>query len=363
MLYEILPDPRALVVAKAQAAVQTLHVHRAIPERVPVGHFGRGGDEGVGEIVDAVVARAVYLEWIQQACAALGDGLEIRFYDHFDDDGFDASVLDHLDQIRCLSIDGVERIRDPAAVGRLPKLTTLRLEPRRVDDAGLLAAAGVHRLTHLTLGGDGTRSIDLAPLADAHALCSLRLLGQAKKPEPIGRLGQLAELAIQPPAKVPLDFINGLVSLQTLKLVLGNLTSMRAIEALPALGDLSFREVHLLEDLGDLQRFPRLRRLQVSDQPRIPELHVGAGNRALEHMYLYSVPALHRLEGLAALPALKSLFAYDSRLDLSWPELPPTLTHFQLMTKRMKGREAHKAEVSARGLTPDIHPDAHFFYK
>ena len=53
--YEVLPDPRA---------VQVLHIHRTIPDTVQIGHFGRGGVD-FGE--------------------------------------FDASVLDHLHEIRHLS--------------------------------------------------------------------------------------------------------------------------------------------------------------------------------------------------------------------------------------------------------------------
>lgn len=69
------------------------------------------------------------------------------------------------------------------------------------------------------------------------------------------------------------------------------------------------------------------------------------------------------LKGFSSLPAVKSLFAYDSRLDLPWSRLPRTLTHFRLMTKSVKGRDAHAAEVRARGLNPAVHPDAEFFYK
>ena len=154
-----------------------------------------------------------------------------------------------------------------------------------------------------------------------------------------------------------------MTSLESLKFVLGNATSIGAIGSLPALRDLSFREVRNLEDLGDLQRFPRLRRLQVSDQPKVAELHVGPRNAALEHLYLYSVPKLRSVKGFDALPAVKSLFAYDSLLDLPLPKLPPTLTHFQLMTKAVRGREAHNAQVRAKGLNPAVHPDAGFFYK
>jgi hypothetical protein len=356
MLYEILPDPRALVAKKG--TVQVLQIHRPIPESVPVGHFDAGGVE----VVDVTVSRAVYLGWIQQTCAALGDGLEVRFYDHFED-VFDASLLDRLHEIRHLSIDGLSRLRHPEAVGRLPRLTSLRFGPHHVDDAKILGALGVHRLTHFTLAGTPSPAIDLAPLADARSLLSLRLLGHGKNTEAIGHVTSLSELAIQPSSKFSLEFINRLVSLESLKFVLGNANSIRSIEALPALRDLSFREVRNLQDLGDLQRFPRLRRLQVSDQPKITELHVGRRNAALEHLYLYSVPRLHALEGFSVLPAVKSLFAYDSSLDLLKSKLPPTLTHFQLMTKAVKGRDAHDAQVRARGLTPGVHPDSVFFYK
>jgi hypothetical protein len=358
VLYEILPDPRALVATKEAAAVQVLHIHRTIPESAPVGHFEPGGVQ----VVDDVVSRTKYLEQIQQACVELGDGLEVRFYDHFEE-GFDASVLDSLPGIRCLSIDGLEQVHHPQAIARLPELTSLRFGPRRIADAWILAAIGVHRLRDFTLASTPTPTIDLAPLAEARALRSLRLLGQGKNTEAVGRLAELTELALQPSSKLDIGFITRLVSLEKLKFVLGNMKSIRAIETLPLLQDLSFREVRNLEDLGSLERFPRLRRLVVSDQPRIAELHVGRANAALEHLYLYSVPALHTLSGLSQLPALKSLFTYDSRLDVPWSDLPATVTHVQLMTKAIKGRDAHAAQVRARGLIPEAHPDSQFFYK
>jgi hypothetical protein len=288
--------------------------------------------------------------------------LEVRFYDHFEEE-FDASVLDELPAVRSLAIDGLDFVRNPEAIGRLPGLTSLLFGPRRLLDAKVLGVVGVQRLTRFTLAETTAPAIDLAPLAAASSLRSLRLLGHGKNTEAIGGLSSLSELAIQPSSKFSLDFINRLESLETLKLVLGRATSLSAIEALPALKDLSLREVRLLEELGDLQRFPRLRRLQVSDQPRIAAVRVGRRNEDLEHLYLYSMPALQRLEGFSDLPEVRSLFAYDTNVDLPWSELPATLTHFQLMTKAIRRRDAHEADVRARGLTPAVHPDAVFFYK
>jgi hypothetical protein len=359
MLFEVLPDPRPFAApAKAQGPVEVLQFHRTIPDRVPIGHFEPGGRE----VVDQVVDRHAYLGWIRQACAARGDALEIRFYDHVDG-GFDARVLDDLPEIRRLSIDGVPSVRHPDAVGRLPALTALRFGPRAVDDSRVLGALGVHRLTHFTLSGSPAPALDLAPLAEARGLTSLRLLGHGKNTEALAHLTSLRELAIHPSSKVSLEFMNRLVALESLKFVLGTAPTIAAIERLGHLRDLSFREVRNLQELGDLQRFPRLRRLQVIGQPKVETVLVGAMNTALEHLYLYSVPRLHAIGGFSALPAVKSLFAYDSRLDLLRSGLPRTLTHFQLLTKAVKGRAAHEALVRENGLVPAPHPDAHFFYK
>lgn len=360
MLYEILPDPRALL-SREQMALQTLQIHRPIPDQVRVGHFENRGAT-VDEIVDEVVSRAEYLDLIQQKCAELGDGLQLRFFDHFQV-GFDASVLDHLDKIQNLAIDGIERVRIPQAVGRLPNLRSLLFGPRQEQERNVLSALGVERLEHFTLAGTPNPKIDLTPLGAAEQLRTLRLLGRGRNTEAIGACSSLIELAIVPSNKFLLEFIGRLDRLEVLKLVLGNARSIEPIETLPSLRDLSLFEVHHLEELGDLQRFPRLRRLQLSDQPKIPQLRVGRANSSLEHMRLYSVPSLTRIEGLADLPSLRSLWAYDSRLELKWTNLPKTVTHFHLLTKKMKGRDTHEAEVRAAGLNPDVHPDSHFFYK
>lgn len=358
MLIEVLPDPRAFLTDIEALPKRVLQIHRPIPARVPVGHFEEDGTEVVDEIVD----RSEYLNRIQQSCSQLGDRLEVRFYDHFDD-VFDASVLDHLNQIRCLAIDGLPIVQNAEAVGRLPRLVSLRFGPRRAGDSRVLTALGVHRLADFTLAGTPEPLVDLSPFSTARALRSLCLLGHGKNTEAIGSVTSLTALAIQPSAKVSLDFISQLINLDTLKLVLGSAKTITAIGELPTLRDLSIREVRNLEDLGDLQRFPQLRRLQVSDQPRITRMQLGHRNAWLEHLYLYSLPRLDTLEGLPDLPALKSLFAYDSQLTPTRPALPRTLTHFQLVTRSVKGRQAHDAMVRDWGLVPAVHPDAAFFYK
>lgn len=162
----------------------------------------------------------------------------------------------------------------------------------------------------------------------------LRLLSRGKNTEAVGTCRSLQELAIVPSDKFDLASIGQLQSLEVLKFVLGKTTSVAKVPSLPELRDLSFKEVHSLERLGDL-----------------------------EHIRLYGVPALRRISGLKRLPRLKSLWAYDSSFEPDWASLPPSLTHFQLVSKRMKGRTEHDDEVRAHGLIPGPSPDASFFYK
>jgi len=359
MLYEVVRNPLAyLRHAESGDDCVFMNIHRSLPEQVPVGHFSDQGEE----IVDEVVPRAEYLDRIQHVAAALGDRFGLRFYDHTDD-VFDARLLDSLDEVRALAIDSLGRASHLDAVGRMPKLKDLRYGPAFAESADVLARMGVDRLEHFTLAGSPSPALDLAPLGRSTTLKTLRLLGRGKNTAAIGAIPSLRELAMHPSPKEGLDFIGGLQSLEVLKLVLGRKESIAEIPMLPNLRDLSCFEVKLLAELGDLQRFPRLRRLQLSDLKHVAKIVTGPGNAALEHMRLYSVPSLHSIDGLAALPSLKTLWAYDSRLEPSWSDLPKSLTHFQLVTKAMKGRAEHDAEVRAHGLVPDLPREAEFFYK
>ena len=333
----------------------TLQIHSLLPDPVPVGHY----DEGGVEIVDEQVGRDAYLDRIQQACAEYGETYLLRFYDHMDEP-FDAAILDRLDEVQRLQIDPYTEIINAEAVGRLPKLKRLSLSPRGKTRTDILDAMGVQRLERFTLGETSSPPIDLSPLGDARSLRTLRLLARGRNTEAVGNCPSLTELSMHPTDKIDLSFINRLQQLEVLKFSLGAIRSIEAIGPLPNLRDLSFDNVNRLEELGDLQRFPRLRRLQINYQRRLKILRLGPGNRELEHILISGIDAI---DGFSDLPALKSLWSFDGSFAPDWSELPPTLTNFALVTPSLKKREKHFAEVRAHGLTPEQHPDALFFYK
>lgn len=354
MLHRIFQDPRRSY--ENFDATRTLQIHSPLPERVPVGHFDLASGEPV---VDEIVARDDYLDRIQQACAEAGESLTIRFYDHLGEE-FDASLLDALDEIRSLAVEVVGGIAQPEAVGRLPRLAKLTFSPRGRTRPEMLDVMRVQRLEHLTLGDTATPLLDLTPLREAAGLRTFRLLGQAANLEAIGECAGLTELSIHPTDKVSLGFISRLQRLEALKFSLGRTRSIEDVGSLPALLDLSFHQVHMLEELGDLQRFPRLRRLQIEQQRKLKRLKVGGRNAELEHI---DASGIDSIDGFSSLPALKSLFVFDGGLPLDWSRLPPTLTHFAIAPRSLRARQAHFAQVRERGLIPEPHPDAGFFYK
>ena len=354
MLHPFFHDPRAPY-QSLRGDGYTLQIHSMLPEQVPIGRF----DPDRGEfVIDGSLGRAEYLRLVRQACADFGEAYTVRFYDHLD--GFDASVLDELDEIRSLAIEPSAPMQNPEAVGRLPKLTRFTFAPRGKNRPDILSLFRVERLEHFTLAETTTPLTDLAPLREAQSLRTLRLLAQGKNTEAIGDCAALTELSIHPSDRCPLDFINRLDRLEVLKFSLGKVPSIASVGPLPNLEDLSFDLVNLLEDLGDLQRFPRLRRLQIHDQRRLTTLRTGAGNAALEHI---NVSGIDHVEGFSDLPALKSFNNFGGKFAPTWWELPPTLTHFAVPPRSLKARERHYAEVRAHGLDPEPHPDATFFYK
>lgn len=351
---EIFQNPRRPY-ARVSGEGFTLQIASPLPDPVPIGHLHPDTFEAV---IDEVVSRADYLDRIQEACATHKDAYTVRFYRH--PEGFDASVLDQLNQIRWLQIDPVCPVTNPEAVGRLPHLTGLNYAPRGKTNPNVLAALGVQRLTSFTLAETGTPPLDLTPLGEAHSLRTLRLLAQGKNIGALAKCTSLVELSMQPQEAHPLEFISQLARLEILKFSLGKRRSILAIETAPSLRDLSFHLVNMLDDLGDLQRFPRLRRLQIEQQKRLKTVKVGPGNLELEHI---SAEGLEQVIGLSTLPALKSLSIFNGKINTDWSELPRTLTHFALTPPGLKARERHYTEVKSRGLIPEAHPEATFFYK
>lgn len=302
-----------------------------------------------------------YLERLDAMCAKWGDRLRVRFYDYWGQP-FDAAIVERLPNIRNLSADWLWDAKNLDAIGKLKHLTRLHLEIYNLEDKAILGKLPIAQLEEVILSPSNTKALDLAPLSEATKLRRLYLAGHHKNVASLAALNGLQEFTFSAKKGLDLSFINGMRGLEALKFNLGGIESIEAIE-LPELSDLSFTMVRGLTELGDMQRFPGLRRLLIQDQQQAERVRFGSANQSLEHLWFYNCKKLAEIEGLDHCDRLKSLrwlFTDKNPNDL---KLPRSLTHLLLLSGRRKEEAQEIAAIEAMGYITDDHPEGYFFYK
>ena len=282
--------------------------------------------------------------------ATCGAALEIRFFGyHFTP--FDAAILRALPHAANLSLDCHTSAVNLRHLGELRHLQRLQLGAYEMQEHDILALENLRTLQYLSLGETRKANIDLAPLRHWPRLAQLHTTGHVKNIAAITALPALTKLSLsQIKSKDAVDFISAMPALTRLRFILGGRTSIAHVTA-PLLEELEVVRVRGLEDLGDLGRFPRLRRLSVEDQIKLAELRLGE-NTALAWLVLRNCKTLERLAGIASLPALNHLAVYLTQLDIDAllaGGLPAALKHLTLATGKRKRDEEIEAQLAALG--------------
>jgi len=262
------------------------------------------------------------LRRVNDLCAELGDRLEIRFYGHYDE-VFDAEALTHLPDVKRLSVDCLTTIRNEVEIGRLPYLEQLSFGVFDFDQPHFLGSLPLSNLRRLVISETAKRNFDLAPLAQAQHLRVLFLNGHTRNVEAIGALPLLSELTLSAMPKTrSLGFLSDVAALRTLTLILGGRVNLDEFRH-PLLKEFNVIRVRGLETIGDLARFPYLRRLSVEDQLQLRTIDV-AGTE-LRRLSLFNCKNLARIKGLDALGELEEFRTGGTNLDLDglrdrpWP--------------------------------------------
>lgn len=299
-----------------------------------------------GEYFDA----APLLADLDALAAGCGAALEIRFYGyHFTP--FDAAIVRALPHAANLSLDCHTSAVNLETLGELQHLQQLQLGVYELAQHDILALENLRGLEYLSLGETRKASIDLAPLRHWSRLAQLHTTGHVKNIEAVTALPALAQLSLsQVKSKDAVDFIGAMPALRQLRFILGGRASIAHVAA-PLLEELEVVRVRGLEDLGDLGRFPRLRRVSVEDQIKIKEIRLGA-NPALEWLILRNCKTLEHLHGLATLPALQALAVYMTQLDLDALQadgMPPALKQLSFSTGKKTRDEKIRGQLAQLG--------------
>lgn len=292
-----------------------------------------------------------------------GDRLTLRFYGHHND-VFDARVVLQFPQVRSLIINCIyDDIENPDALSELKHLTHLSLGIYGLKNKKILDCLPLENLVEFSLEETETKAVDLAPLARAIQLKTLKLYGHKKNIDTVSNLSNLEEFVFNAAKNVSIDFINELSSLKSLKFVLGGKESIEEINHLPKLEELAFTMMRGLNNIGDLQRFPSLVSLFMQDQAQMEAVKLGVENKSLRHLWFHNCPKLSNLKGLSELQALCSAHLSKTGMKLEDMKFPQNLTHLYLHSDQLKKENAERSAIDALGFIPKNHDEMPFFYK
>lgn len=290
------------------------------------------------------------LKSINSLCKVFGKKLPIRFYAHYQND-FDASVLEHLPDVQWLLVDCLHEIYNPEVIFELPKLKKFSFGVYNYHAQDFLNRLDIGKLEQLTIGETKKRNFDLSPLREGNRIRSLSVVGHNKNINVIGEMENLEALSLHSIGKkFGLDFVSSIAKLKTLKITLGGRDNIDEIKH-PLLRELEIIRIRGLDDLGDLSRFPNLRRLHIEDQIKI--LSVSLQNPELNELMVLNCKALNELNGLEALKKINHLRCYKTSLDyeslsqLNWAKSLKVLALYSGNNKRDK---ALRSQLNSRGF-------------
>ncbi|MEQ1754978.1 MAG: hypothetical protein ABL973_12690 [Micropepsaceae bacterium] len=308
-------------------------------------------------------SRPVYtpalLRSINSLCATFGARLEVRFYGF--GHPFDATVLENLPDVRHLSIDCLDEIRNEDKIGKLLQLEILKFGVYRFNKPKFLGSLNIAALRELVVGGTASKNIDLAPIEAGGSLETLFIQGHTKNIEALATLPKLRHLGLSGmPKGQSFSFANGIPLLRTLKVMLGSRSDFDEF-AHEHLEELEIVWVRGLESLGDLRRFPALSRLSIQDQLQLRSITL-AGSR-LRTLFVHNCRNLTNIAGLESQPCLEHFRTSRTKLDLNalisldWPA---TMKSVSLYSGSKKWNAHARTALAKRGYTDglSLHSDA-----
>jgi len=263
------------------------------------------------------------LKEVNGFCQEYGSNLEVRFYGHYSG-AFDASALRFLPDVQWLSIDCLQRIENDEEVFRLENLRKFSFGVYYYDRSDLLARIKIDGLLRLVLADNDKRNFDLEPLEECSELEEFYLNGHTKNIGVLSKLPCLRFLSLGSISKkTRLEFASGIQQLNSLTIILGGREAIDEVRH-ESLRELRIVRVKAFESLGDMSRFPKLRKLVVEDQIRLNTIDLRGTD--LREVSVHNCKNLSEIDGLLDLSDLRLFATSRTKLDLElllradWPK-------------------------------------------
>lgn len=277
------------------------------------------------------------LKKVNVLCKMFGAKLEVRFYGHYGE-AFDASVLKYLPDVRWLSVDCLKRIDNIEYLYKLRSLNKLSFGVFDFDDPRLLFKLDLNDLMELRLSDNKKKNIDLAPLSDALKLKNLGVVGHTKNISSLSESKTIESLRLGSIAKrQDLAFVSDITNLLDLEILLGGRETINEIQHSKLL-KLDIIRVRGFKDIGEMTRFPQLKKLRIEDQIQLKSFSLR--NLDLRTLFVHNCKNLNKIEYLTSQKNLIEFRTYRTNLDLErmtlfeWPQSLEILALYSGQSRR-----------------------------
>ncbi|WP_139337774.1 hypothetical protein [Pontibacter indicus] len=285
-------------------------------------------------------------------CARNSELLEIRFYGHYEDNRyFDSQILEKLPDVKSLFVDCLYHAKNLTFLTKLKHLHTLSLGFFELKETEILNSENLKSLQKLLLSDTRTKALNLEYLREYQNLKYLICCSHTKNIEAIGELKNLEYLSLNSISKAPIGFVNNLKKLKTLKLILGGRSDIYEIED-NDIEELEIIRVRGFNELKNITRFKKLKKLQIEDQIQLTELVFDKTLHHLEEVTILNCKSFSLLDGLENLERLSRLWIYKTGLDfdnLVEKRLPKSLKTFGFYTSKVKIDKEIQIKIKSLG--------------
>jgi protein phosphatase 1 regulatory subunit 7 len=151
--------------------------------------------------------------------------------------------------------------------------------------------------------------------------------------------------------KTPVDFVNRLRKLKTLKFILGGRENIHEIEE-NEIENLELVWVRGFNDLSNISKFKKLRTLHVEDNIQLTKIHFDMELTGLKDLKILNCKTLDSLTGLDKLTSLEQLRVYKTAIDFeifSSQRIPKSLKILAFYTTKKKVDDKIRETLDKRG--------------
>jgi protein phosphatase 1 regulatory subunit 7 len=293
---------------------------------------------------------ATLLQDVDEICAQWDESFCVRFYGHYFS-SFDCNTVLQLPNVKTLYLDCLTEAHNTEALSRLENLYDLNLNIYELKDSEILRTENLQSLRRLGIASE-KKTVNLEYLKSYSHLKTLSVSGKVKSLDTIGSLNNLEFLALHSISKLPINFINNLSKLRTLKFLLGGRENILEIEE-NEIETLEIVRVRGFNDIQNITKFRKLRKLVIEDQVQLNSIILNEVLEELEEVVILNCKGLASLAGLDKLPSLHTLRIYKTSIDFDSfirQKLPDSLSSLHFKTSKKKVDQEIQKTLIEMGL-------------